>query len=82
MVFLMAGVLLVIAVSVGFDQRPMLVKESEHHGSTEWSSSSSSFVNPSILKEGAGTAGIVSVAAGFVILTSEVIKLFRRRQLQ
>jgi len=76
-VFLTAGMLLLIAFSIGFDQRPRLVKESEHDGSTQWR-----FVDRSILEEGAGTAGIISVAAGLVILTSEAIKFVRRRQRQ
>jgi hypothetical protein len=77
-VFLLLGVLLVIGTSFDYDRRRKSDAKFVLEHPNEWHS----FAEPSVIDQGAGSAGILSMTSGFVLLASETIKFMRRRQAQ
>jgi hypothetical protein len=76
-VFLLLGVLLVIGTSFDYDRRRKSDAKFAQQHPNEWHP----FAEPSVIDEGAGWAGILSITSGFVSLAS-AIKFMRRRQAQ
>jgi hypothetical protein len=77
-VFLLLGVLLVIGTSFDYDRR----RESDAKFAQEHPNEWHPFAEASVIDEGAGWAGILSITSGFVLLASQTIKFMRRRQAQ
>jgi hypothetical protein len=77
-VFLLLGVLLVIGTSFDYDRRPKSEAKFVQEHPNGWHP----FPAPSVIDEGAGSAGILSITSGFVLLASQTIKFTRRPQAQ
>jgi hypothetical protein len=77
-VFPLLGVLLVICTWFDYDRRRKSDAKLAQEHPTEWHP----FAVPSVIDQGAGSAGILSITSGFVLLASETIKFMRRRQAQ
>jgi hypothetical protein len=77
-VFLLLGVLLVIGTAFDYGRRRKSDAKFAQEHPNEWHP----FAEPSVIDEGAGWAGILSITSGFVLLAPETIKFMRRRQAQ